>query len=342
MDRLAELRRHVAPGAKGIEIAPYFNPVVPKSAGYDVLIVDVFDTDRLRQNASLDPKIPDSRIAEIEPVDIVCDASNLGSEVERLGLTGRIDYIISSHNFEHLPDPIRFLKGCGQALRPGGMLTMAIPDYRACFDHYRMPTRLTDWLSAYQEGRSQPSPASIFDFLSYFSQRSAGGQNLETCRIEHDDPSGFAPTRDFAQLYSDYLGRMSEPKGYEDIHCSTVFGELFELLILELRYLGLIDLEAVQVTRTHGHEFFAHLTKAAPEAALMPRDVFDARRLELLKIVNANLGSAVFANRPRQMPRPSAVAKRMFAAVVGAGAANRLRRWNRARKARRKPPASAA
>jgi hypothetical protein len=40
---------------------------------------------------------------------------------------------------------------------------MAIPDYRACFDHYRYPTRLSDWLRSYHHPLIQPDAESLFD-----------------------------------------------------------------------------------------------------------------------------------------------------------------------------------
>ncbi|MFM7442912.1 MAG: methyltransferase domain-containing protein, partial [Tabrizicola sp.] len=163
MDRKAILLKYVDPSSPGIEVAPYFNPAVAKRDGYPVLTLDVFDTQALRANATKDPHIPASRIGEIEDVDIVADACGIGDAIARLGRTGQFQYIVSSHNFEHLPNPIRFLQGCSVALAPGGVLSMAVPDGRACLDHFRMPTRLADWLSAYHRGLDQPSPESIFD-----------------------------------------------------------------------------------------------------------------------------------------------------------------------------------
>jgi predicted SAM-dependent methyltransferase len=331
MDRLTELRRHIAPGGQGLEIAPYFNPVVPKSQGYDVRIVDVFDTEHLRRNAAEDPEIPDSRIAEIEEVDIVCDASRLGDEVVRLGIAGTLDFIVSSHNFEHLPDPVRFLQGCAVALRPGGVLTMAIPDYRACFDHFRMPTRLADWLSAHAEGRTQPSAATIFDFRAGFSLYAQNDKLVGTCRLPGDDPVGFEPQADLRLRYANFLRQMAAPGDYEDAHCSTVFPELFALLIGDLRHLGLIELDLIAVTETRGFEFFVHLRRVPPGTAAPEGPAFEARRLQLLRMVNANLGAAAFAPG-----LPLRGTKSFLRSLIGVKRANWLQQWNRARRARRR------
>ncbi len=324
MDRLVELRRHIKPGAKGLEIAPYFNPIAPKSQGFDILIVDVFDTERLRRNASKDPNIPTARVTEIEEVDIVSDASSLGQAIAERGLTGQMDYIVSSHNFEHLPNPIGFLQGCSAALRVGGVLTMAIPDYRACFDHFRAPTRLADWLQAYHENRAQPSPSMIFDFM-------AGHSHYST---EAGSPAGFVPSGDLRGSYQDYLARLQHPADYEDIHCSTVFGDLFKLLVMDLRHLGLIDLQVLTVTETYKIEFFVHLVKVAEDAPQPSLEEFTSARLAVLRRVNASLGSAGRVGGRRQAL--GANVKSVLRRVLGAEFANRLSQWNRRRKAARK------
>ncbi len=336
MDRLVELRRHIKPGAKGLEIAPYFNPIAPKSQGFDILIVDVFDTERLRRNASKDPNIPTARVTEIEEVDIVSDASSLGQAIAERGLTGQMDYIVSSHNFEHLPNPIGFLQGCSAALRVGGVLTMAIPDYRACFDHFRAPTRLADWLQAYHENRAQPSPSMIFDFksgISFFVTK-AGSQG--TCQLERDNPVGFIPSVDLRDCYQSYLDRLERPAAYEDTHCSTLFGDLFELLVMDLNHLGLSDLKVLNVSRTYGYEFFAHLVKTAPDTPEPSIEEFQAARLAVLRRVNANLGSAAFVGWRWRRLAPSPLVKSSLRSLFGPDLINRLSQWNRRRKAARK------
>lgn len=335
MSRLTELRRFTALAAKGVEIAPYFNPIVPKSLGYDVLIVDVFDTDRLHENALQDPNIPDERVGEIEPVDVVADASRIGEELEARGLAGKIDYIVSSHNFEHLPDPVRFLRGCETALREGGVLSMAIPDYRTCFDHFRMPTRLADWLTAYHDGRSQPSPATIFDFRSTSSLYDTGNDLRGTCDLARGTPEGFRLDCDLKASYASFLARRDDPGTYQDAHCSTVFGPLMDLLLLDLRYLGLIGLEVIEITQTRGHEFFVHLRKPVRGAAAMDDIAHGSRRLELLRQVNANLGTAGFTRLPVSA-RVGRTAKRLAGRLIGSEHLARFQAWNRRRRARRR------
>ena len=51
----------------------------------------------------------------IEEVDLVGSCTHIGKLVRARGEAGKFDYIVSSRNFEHLPNPIRFLQGCAAA-----------------------------------------------------------------------------------------------------------------------------------------------------------------------------------------------------------------------------------
>lgn len=294
-DRLSRLRRYAACDILGIEVAPYFNPIIRKSEGYNVLIVDVFDEVTLRDKAREDPLIPKDQVDKIEVVDIVADASAIGEAVAARKLEGQIGYIVSSHNFEHLPDPIRFLQGCTRALAPGGMLSMAIPDCRACFDHFRMPTRLSDWLAAYHRGDRQPAPETAFDCSAHLALYHGSHGVQPGCDICIDDPAFFVPPRRLRDVYAQYLGDHSAPGPYRDAHCSTVFGASFELMLRDLRHLGLVDLEVVEVTETIGLEFFAHLRKTMPTDHMAEDDTaFYSRREDLLRKVVAGMGLGGF------------------------------------------------
>ncbi|WP_149588241.1 adenine phosphoribosyltransferase [Tabrizicola flagellatus] len=341
VDRRSLLLKHIDVSEQGIEIAPYFNPTLAKRDGYRVLTVDVFDTATLRQNALADPGVPDDRIAEIEEVDIVCDASSLGQAVTGLGKQGQFGYVLSSHNFEHLPDPIRFLQGCSIALAPGGVLSMAVPDGRACFDHFRMPTRLSDWLQAYHGQRSQPSPETIFDSLSNLAQYGRGGNLAVGCDISLDDPRHFQPMNDLAAAYAEYLERISSPQPYRDTHCTVTFGAALENMLWDLRFLGLVDLEIIEVTETLGQEFFVHMRKPVTSAPVDSKAFYAARAVRLRKVVDG-LGTAGFG---RPGPGQSAVSltaqravrrsKSFIERLLPTGTVASIRSWNRRRKERR-------
>jgi SAM-dependent methyltransferase len=340
MDRKTLLLKHLDLSAPGIEIAPYFNPAVAKRDGHPVLTLDVFDTSTLRDHAAKDPHIPASRIDMIEEVDIVADACGIGDAVTRLGRAGQFRYVVSSHNFEHLPNPIRFLQGCSVALAPGGVVSMAVPDGRACLDHFRMPTRLSDWLSAYHRGLDQPSPESIFDFRANFAEYFRNGVPSTGCDIATADPSGFEPRNDLRFAYAEYQDRIAAPTEYLDTHCTVTFGAALDCMLWDLRFLGLIDLEVIDVTETLGLEFFVHLRKPERATALDETAFYAARALLQRRIVES-LGTAGFG-RPGPGESQKDLSRRRFhrsakawlARMLPGGTYESIRAWNRRRRAR--------
>lgn len=66
----------------------------------------------------------------------------------------QFDWIVSSHNFEHLPDPIRFLRDCEGLLKPGSFVGMIIPDKRQCFGRFRPTTNIADLVRAHHNSAS--------------------------------------------------------------------------------------------------------------------------------------------------------------------------------------------
>lgn len=322
MNRLNELRKFVRKTDLGLEIAPYFNPAVSKADGYNVAIVDVFDTETLRRRARGDSKIPEDKIAEIEEVDLVSDASQLARVVKSNGLSSKVSYIVSSHNFEHLPDPISFLQGCSEALVPGGVLSMAIPDCRACFDYFRMPTRLSDWLGAYHGAYTQPTPEVMFDSASNRAPY-------------NEDTECFIPVQNLKSTYKKYLSDIDVPGPYRDTHCSVVFGPSFELMIRDLKFFGLIDLEVVEVSPTSGIEFFAHLRKPDEKsngaATVESDEVFFTRREELMRQVNSSLSTRGVFRTSDDDP-----AKRFMRRALGESLFRNLRDLNARRRVKRR------
>lgn len=241
------VREHITKDQKGIEVGPWFSPMTPKRAGYNCLALDVFDGHTLRQRAAVDPNIPKDKIGSIEEVDLVGTSTEIAQLVSDRNELGTFDYIVSSHNFEHLPNPIKFLQGCGKVLKPNGWLSMAIPDRRACFDRYKSNSRLSEWIAAYFEDRKQPTLAQVFD-MSILSSL--------------DPPKKSVPqiARSLKEAFESWSVRKDLPETpYQDVHCWTFTPTSFELLIIESGLLGLSPFVPVHVSKTMGNEFFVHL-----------------------------------------------------------------------------------
>lgn len=281
MSREKRILREIGKAAKGLEIAPYHAPLAAKRDGYNCRILDVFDTGQLRRNAEADPLIPERSRALIEDVDYVGSATDLENLIPA-DEHGTFDYVLSSHNFEHLANPISFLRGVEVLLKPGGRLTMAVPDARACFDYYRPNTMLGDWLDAYVKGRHRPSQRQLFEFRSYMSVREKNG----SCEYAFHPGVPASKVRvegDIAVAFGKW--QASRPGGaYEDAHCTVMTPASLRLLIEESRLLGLTGLEVEEITGTTGCEFVVRLVKpSAPSTSHPSADDIKRLRTDLLR-----------------------------------------------------------
>lgn len=347
MTREQTILKHIDIGRQGIEVAPYFRPIVAKREGHPVLVLDVFDADKLREMAQKDPNLLAEWADRIEPVDIVGDASNIGPMMQERGLAGKIAYIVSSHNFEHLPNPIKFLRGCSAALEVGGVLSMAVPDCRACFDHFRTPTRLSDWIGAYHRDDKQPNPETLLDYWANQGAYVLNGQNTVGCDIRTGELDNFIAVGNLQSAYDRYLAEVKHQANYTDAHCTVMFPETLELLLRDCAHLGLIDLEIIEISQTVGLEFYVHLRKTAMQGGADAATHLRLRQ-DILRRINLGLGAAPFL-RTEEEARVSvarknynsrhSLANRMksrIRKIFGESAFLRLQAANRERLARRK------
>lgn len=257
---------------RGIEIAPWFAPLAPKREGFNCLVLDVFDKEELLKRGALDPSIPNEKIPLTEDVDFVGSATEIATLIPSAG-QGTFDYIVSSHNFEHLPNPIKFLQGCQKVLKPGGILSMAVPDARACFDLFRPHTTVVDWLAAFRDQRSKPSPEQLFQAHAYYSALTRDGLDVGAFSI-YSPLNDIKVKGDLDAQYQKWL-TASATGLYEDAHCSVMTPASFELLIMECRYLGLVSMEIVNISGPTGCEFYVRLVNSG--APLELPDINEAR-----------------------------------------------------------------
>ena len=314
MDRVAELLKHITKEQRGVEIGPYHSPLAPRRLGFQSVVLDVFNADELRKRAAANPHLAGFSDL-IEDVDLEGSATEIADLVSRKFGIERFDYVLSSHNFEHIPDPIRFLKGCEEVLKPGGHLSMAIPDHRYCFDFYRGVTDLSEWLEAFQEGWTMPTPAQI---LRHRALLATVNDRLAWSPEETSLPT---PAEDLDVAFADWR-RATEPgadQTYSDVHCSVFTPASFELLMGDLRYLGLIRFEVVEVTGPNAFEFYVHLRNPVADPRKPERRVFYRRRAVLLE--RARCESHELADPPRRDIVSATLKRRMF---QGMGTLQRL------------------
>jgi SAM-dependent methyltransferase len=153
----------------GLEIGASHAPIVPKRAGYNVEITDHSSASHLREHYRNDPTVD---ISNIEEVDYVTGGRSIAQIINQ---PCRYDYIIASHVIEHVPDLLGFLKDCETLLKPDGVLSLAVPDMRYCFDALQSRSTTGLALQAALSDTHRPSPAAVFDHAANQSARNGKG-----------------------------------------------------------------------------------------------------------------------------------------------------------------------
>ena len=284
MNRNEKITRFITKEAKGLEIGAFHSGVVPKRDGYNSRLLDVFDTETLRNRAHVDPTISAELEARIEVVDFV------GSSTDIVNSVGdeRFAYIVSSHNIEHCPDPITFFQGCSKVLNPDGVLSMIVPDRRGCYDYFRPNSTTADLIDAHFSKRTRPTYAQVFEQQSLAANLIVGDE-LQFAFPQNTAPEALVPFRGL-QLYFDRWKNAyaEQDETYIDTHCWVFTPSIFELIIRDLAFLGLVDLHILEIESGDG-EFFVHLRNSNNEK--MSEDTFYRKRRELLLQANDELGS---------------------------------------------------
>jgi len=255
-----------------LEIGPLHSPIADKRSGWNTKIVDHATREKLVEKYQDDKNVDKSRI---EDVDFVWHSEKL-HEIIPEDLHGTFDLLIASHVIEHFPDPVGVLKSAETLLRPDtGLISLAVPDKRLCFDFFRPLSTTGKMLAAYQESRVRHLRADLFDSGTYparIGEHYAWGWN---------DTSTVQPMKALSETYRSFLqsvGRSDQE--YQDCHAWMFTPASFELLILELSALGIIDWHVQSTIPMHSVEFIVHLARGRP---IFPsEEAFEARRTALL------------------------------------------------------------
>ncbi len=286
MNRADQILQGIDKSMKGLEVAPWFNPLAPKAQGYNIQTLDVFDNVELMKRAKSDPGISPDTYGKLESVDYVGSATEIATLVDRDDY-GTFDYVISSHNFEHLPNPIKFLQGCATILKPGGKLIMALPDGRACFDYFRPHSETVDWLEAFLEDRKQPIARQVFAFNASMAKSAQGSVRERSSIVDTTPARQIVARQTLAGLWSEWKSGAADVE-YRDTHCSVFTPASLRLLIEDCRTLGLTGFQIVDISPTAGVEFIVHLKLTGLDAVVRDEAEVLARRSALMHAIWAD------------------------------------------------------
>jgi SAM-dependent methyltransferase len=237
----------------GLEIGAGFNPLLPKSEGYDIKVLDHASQEDLRhkyEGSGVD-------LARIEPVDYV---SSGGSLIATIGREACFDYIVGSHVIEHSVDLLGLLIDCQRLLKAGGVVALAVPDKRFSFDVLRPVSSTGDVLQAHVEGRTRHSLGALFDEVAYNSLR--GG--ALAWPPDAGGPLAFAGSLEAAY---DIFEKSRREGTFHDIHAWQFTPSSFRLIVSDLHAVGYLGLRE-KAFLTAPQEFFVALSSdgAGPDA----------------------------------------------------------------------------
>jgi hypothetical protein len=280
MDRKSRMLSFLNQAGKGLEIGPSHNPVAPKREGFDVHVVDHCDRAALVEKYR--PHGVD--IDSIEDVDFVWRNTSYGE------LTGKpkfYDWIIASHVIEHTPDLIGFMQGADEVLKDEGVLSLAVPDKRFCFDHFRPITGIGSLIDAHVNQNHVHTAGRVAEYflnVVSLSGRIAWDRSFQSTQ----------PVNSFAFVHGaeDALSGMravTEQGAYLDVHAWCFTPSSFRLLIEDLHRLGLSPLREVAFFSDAGGEFFAALSRSGKGP--------DLTRMKLLENIEAEIGLAKIDGR---------------------------------------------
>lgn len=272
IDRNALIRSFIDVAGCGLEIGPSYNSVVPKREGFKVEIVDHADRETLVEKY----RPHGVNIDNIEEVDHVWNGTSYS---ELTGHRKFYDWIIASHVIEHVPDMIGFAKDCEAVMRDGGVLSLAVPDKRYCFDRFRALTGVHSLIDAHMTGMRNHSPGRVADYFLNVVQLSGRiAWDADHAFGKSIGEIGFVHGADAAKSG---ITAVAESNAYLDIHAWCFTPSSFRLLIEDLYTLGFIPLREAHFHNTVGVEFFMALSTDGQGPGI--------GRLELLRRIDAEM-----------------------------------------------------
>ncbi|MCB4804285.1 SAM-dependent methyltransferase [Methylobacterium brachiatum] len=257
----------IDPSHKIIEIGPSYNPLTPKSEGWNTFSVDY----ATKEDLVLEYSQHNVDTSKIEDVDFVWKSGRLTSAVPIIH-QGTFDVFLASHVIEHSTDVIGFLKSAEKLIKRDGRVILAIPDKRVCFDFYRYPSTASDAIRAHLDKRSRHSWKTFFDSDAY-----------TTYKLGH--PGWFRQSvhpmsLDRALSEALVAAQRSERADYVDAHSWIFTPSSFQLLIHELCELNFLSLVVTRVEIMPHTEFLVWLEIG--EVSLGPEES-NQRRVQLLE-----------------------------------------------------------
>ena len=282
-DRMSRLLFGISKEMSVLEIGPAQNPVAAKRDGWKTSVIDYASRDELLKLLKQHYMYADMpNLERTEEVDYIWKGGQLDEAIPK-NLHGSFDACVSSHNLEHIPDFVSFFKAMSKLLKTSGLISIALPDKRHCFDWFRPLSTTGQIIEAYLQGRQKHTLANILDtslYHCYTTDISGFGQHpLQKLHL-----SNLIPLNEIIPSAQEKL-----KDTYYDAHGWIFTPASFSLIIYELGALNLIDFEIDKISPAAGNEFTAILKRRSERATSDEQTT--NRRLKLMRRVVEELGA---------------------------------------------------
>jgi predicted SAM-dependent methyltransferase len=285
-----------------IEIGPSFSPIAAKADGWNVCSIDHLPRAELVAKYTGHAGVDVSRIEE---VDFVWTDGPLSSAAPP-ALRGTFQALIASHVIEHSPDLLAFLDSAAELLTRDGVVALAVPDKRYCFDYFKPLSLTGDVLAAHDPSRSRHTIENAFNEVAYAAAVNGSIAWTQAPIEELDLLHSLAQARDFFNALAS-----ANDGQYHDMHAWRFTPSSFALIMLELAWLGKTDWYVEDVTAANGCEFLTWLRRGGlARARSLSDSELAAKRLLLLKQTVIEMKEQVdfFVGAPAAAAPPSAPA----------------------------------
>ena len=257
---------HINKAGLGLEVGPSHDPVCPKRDGWNIKILDHASAEELRAKY----KDHEVNLDSIEDVDYIWTGNRFRDIIPD---DIYFDWIVVSHVIEHTPDLLGFLLDCSSLLKPDGVLSLAVPDKRYCFDVFRERSSLSQIIDAHLNETKNHTIGTVAEYCLRVSRKN----NVISWGKYWGGKYSLLHTVDSTLQTIDTL-RAGE---YFDLHAWCFTPNHFRLLLLELKELNFLDLNEISYFDTDGSEFFISLRKSAGKGKM--------DRLKLAQLANSEI-----------------------------------------------------
>jgi hypothetical protein len=242
----------------GLEVAPFFEPTIDK-ANHQILYTDYVGTAELQEKID---KGADPQRRRAALIDFVWSS---GRSLRECAPAGQwFDYVIASHVFEHVPNPVGWLNELLSVMKIGAKIALFIPDRRKTLDYFRHETDHAALLSWWLERPRVPTTAQVADFMLNAFEEAYGGTVDRAGGVPRETRSSY-PDREVVDMATFVYNEGQ----YVDVHCTVWTADGCKRALERVTSMGLLNV-AVSAPLEGYSEFLIFLTKLGEPARMPP------------------------------------------------------------------------